>query len=493
MGQIPLTNTVNVTVTGTPQGLGEFNTNSICLFTNEQPLSVEPYIWAVNAQDIINEYGSDSKTAKMAIALFSPSQNLRTGNGQVLVFPYNGVDATFSTAITVAIDEAKIGTIKTVANGQLTINIDGQDYIANNLNFSAISQIDDIVTVLQSIGLDCDIAVVETNKIQFKSRLAGATGNVTLKATENATGTDIYTANYLDGANAMVLTGTNTSGSSLVDAIPQAEEVGYFGGIITSQICDNATIVANATYIETTDHIYFEGMTSLKNIANLGASIQSATLTKTRLIAYSMGGGIGTKRAVSAYTTVAQSSNYSGDNTALTMNLKELTGIEPDANLSQTYYNLAKLHGVDIFGSTEGLSCVYSFTNGDYTDEVTNTLWLKKALEVSGFNYLRKTNTKIPQTEAGMTGLKNAYETRCIQGVRNGTIGVGLEWADSVPFGNPEDFLRNIREKGYYIYSLPIAKQQQAEREERIAPVVQIAVKLSGAIHRSNVIVNIQK
>lgn len=493
MGQIPLTNTVNITVTDAPKGLGEYNTNSVCLFTNEQPLSVEPYIWATNAQDIINEYGSDSKTAKMAIALFSPSQNLRTGNGQVLVFPYNGVDATFSTSITVAIDEAKIGTLKTVANGELTLNIDGQDYVAKNLNFSAISQVDDVVTVLKAVGLDCDILVVDTNKIQFRSRLAGATGNVTLKATENVTGTDIYTANYLDGANAIALTGSNASGTKLVDVIPQAEEVGYFGGILTAQICDNATIIESSTYIEATDHIYYEGIASLKNISNLGASIQSASLTKTRLVAYSMSGAIGAKRAIASYCSIAQSSNYSGTNTALTMNLKELAGIVADTNLSQTYYNLAKQYGVDIFGSTEGLSCVYSFSNGDYTDDVTNTLWFKKALEVSGFNYLRKTNTKIPQTEAGMTGLKNAYESRCIQGVRNGVIGVGLKWNDSIPFGDPADFARNIEEKGYFIYSLPIAEQQQAEREERIAPVVQIAFKLSGAIHSSNVIVNIQK
>ena len=117
---------------------------------------------------------------------------------------------------------------------------------------------------------------------------------------------------------------------------------------------------------------------------------------------------------------------------------------------------------------------------------------MKKALEVSGFNYLRKTNTKIPQTETGMTGLKNAYETKCVQAVRNGLSAPG-KWNDSIPFGNPEDFLRNIEEKGYYIYSTPIAQQSQAEREQRIAPLVQIAVKLAGAFHGSNVIINVQR
>ena len=65
-GQIALSNTINITLASAPSGLKEYSTNSIVLLTNEQPLSSEPYIWAVNAQDVINEYGSDSLTAKMA-------------------------------------------------------------------------------------------------------------------------------------------------------------------------------------------------------------------------------------------------------------------------------------------------------------------------------------------------------------------------------------------------------------------------------------------
>ncbi len=491
-GNIALSNTISITLADTPSGLGEYNTNTICLFSNEQPLSVEPYIWAVNADDIINEYGANSLTAKMAIGLFSPSQNLRTGRGQVLVFPYAGVNATSATLTTQAITAEVIQAFQSVANGDLTIEIDGQDYVASKLNFSAISQVDDIVTVLNNIGLDVDIEVVETNKIQFKSRNQGTNSGVVLKDTPEGTGSDLYVPTLLNGANVTTVAGTNASGTTLSEAIAQAEEIGYFGGILTTQICDNDTIIANATYINGKDHIYYETTNSLKNIGVLGAEIQSATLTKTRLMAYTSKGAEGAKQAIATYATVAQSVNYSGLNTVLTMNLKELAGITPDTNLTQTYYNLAKQYGVDIYGSTEGLSCVYSFDNGDYTDEATTDLWFKKALEVRGFNYLRQTNSKIPQTESGMIGLKSAYEQACIQGVRNGSF-AGGEWNGAIPFGDPEDFARNIREVGYFIYSLPIAKQAQAEREDRIAPVVQIACKRSGAFHSSDVIVTIQR
>ena len=54
-GNIALSNTINISLQKTPSGLGEFNTNNIYLFTNEKPLSVKPYIWAISEDYIINE------------------------------------------------------------------------------------------------------------------------------------------------------------------------------------------------------------------------------------------------------------------------------------------------------------------------------------------------------------------------------------------------------------------------------------------------------
>lgn len=489
MGEIALTNTINVSLSGTPSGLGEFSTNTILLASNETPLNADPYIWAVNAQDVINAYGTDSVTAKMARALFTPDRNLRTGKGQVLVVPYTATNATSANTKTIAITATIISALKLLSSADLTLGIDGADYHVKGMNFTSINTVADIVKVLSAQNLDCDIEVVDTNKIQFTSRRVGLTDSVIeLKATTTPDGTDIYGASYLDGANQVTTAGVNATGTKLKDVVSLAESYGYFGGILTTQKCENDLIVENATAIQGLDHIYFEATKSLKNIAVLGASLKSASLRKTRLNAYSGD----EKLEIATYASIACSSNYSGTDTALTMNLKELAGVPADLNLNQTYYTSAKTNGVDIYGSTCGLSAVYSFSNGAYTDEVTMDLWLKKALEVAGFNYLRKTNTKIPQTEAGMTGLKNAYIQVLEQGVRNGCIGVDNQWNDSIPFGDPETFQDNIKQLGYYIYSIPVAEQAQTERENREAPLIQIAVKRSGAIHSSNVLVTVQ-
>jgi len=108
--------------------------------------------------------------------------------------------------------------------------------------------------------------------------------------------------------------------------------------------------------------------------------------------------------------------------------------------------------------------------------------------------YKKFTDLAIPYKNVRMcTGLKNAYVQVAQKGVRNGILGQGLTWNGSIPFGDPEDFQRNIEENGYYIYSLPIAQQSQEDREDRIAPICQIALKYSGAFHESQLIGTIQR
>jgi hypothetical protein len=51
------------------------------------------------------------------------------------------------------------------------------------------------------------------------------------------------------------------------------------------------------------------------------------------------------------------------------------------------------------------------------------------------------------------------------------------------------DLIRNIADFGYYIYSQPVSQQLQAQRQNRVAPLVQIGVKFAGAIQSVNGII----
>lgn len=485
--QVPLSYTINVSLAMTPAGLADFNTNSIAIFSNEAAGFSEPYQAYITPSAVASDFGSNSLTAKMANALFTPVPNFRTGGGMLYIFPFGGVNGTAGTFTTPDIS-ANLTAFKSVSDGSLSITIDSNANIVSGLNFTNINTISDIVDVLKSKNLDVYIEAVG-NTIKFTSKRFGTDSTVEISTITGGSAVDISGTDYLKAATGTEVTGTNASGETLAEAVAAAQKQVYFGGVLSTQYVDDATLLANSSAIQALDCVYYEAIASLKDISGIGADIKAAGNGKTRTLAYSLEGG---KVAIATYATIANSVNYSGVNTANTLNLKTLTGVLPDTGLSDTYVLAANTNGVDIYGNTGGLSVVYSNDNNGYTDDIENQLWFKKAIEVAGFNYLRQTNTKIPQTEAGMAGLKNAYAQVCEQGIRNGVIGAGA-WNSTIPFGDPEDFKRNIAEKGYYIYSIPVAQQAQTEREQRKAPVVQIAIKMSGAFHFSDVIITVER
>lgn len=486
--EVPVSYTVNVSIAATPSGLAEYNTNNIAIFTNEPANFSETYRAYLDASGVEADFGTNSLTYKMANKLYAPVPNFVTGGGNLYVFPFGGVDATVATFTTADIS-ANITAFKSVSNGAINITIDGTATEINGLNFTTVKTIADIVTVLKKANLDVNIEA-SGNTIVFTSRTAGSTSEIDIN-TITGTGTDISTSSYLNATAGTATTGANASGKTLSAAVARALKEVYFGGVLTTQITDDTTRKANATAIQALDCVYYDNLQALADIATLGAAIKGAGNSKTRTLAYSVSQELG-KLAIAGYASIAKSVNYSGTDTANTLNLKTITGLTGDPCLNDTYVLAAANNGVDIYGNTGGLSCVYSNDNNGYTDDVEANLWHKKATEVAGFNYLRQTNTKIPQTEAGMTGLKTAYASVCEQARRNGTVAPGA-WKGSVPFGDPETFKRNIEETGYYIYSIPVALQNQTEREARKAPVVQIAIKRSGALHFSQVIINVQR
>lgn len=88
----------------------------------------------------------------------------------------------------------------------------------------------------------------------------------------------------------------------------------------------------------------------------------------------------------------------------------------------------------------------------DYFDNPYSDLALKFALETAGFNFLRQTNTKVPQTEQGMNGLKMLMPK-----FASGLFVTAALLRDLGLLQNAlaiTNFDQNILTKGYYVYKL---------------------------------------
>ena len=221
----------------------------------------------------------------------------------------------------------------------------------------------------------------------------------------------------------------------------------------------------------------------------LSASNQSSA----RMFLYTLGGTyLAARTALAAAIGRGMSTDFTGSNTTLTMQMKDLVGVLPDPGITQTTYNTCQTLGVDVFTSVQGLAKYWSNggPNGYFFDNVYNLEWLVFALQVALFNVIAETSTKIPQTEAGIALLRSAAISVLQQAVTNGYLAPGT-WTSPDTFGNPVVFKNNILQLGFYVYTAPLSQQSAADRAARKAPLMQIAGKEAGAVQSVNVLLEI--
>lgn len=497
--QIPITAVVSASAITPQAGLEPLKLSTILLLTDEEPVQTmaDSYMITRTATAASNAFGTNSEVAAQVNAIYSQQPNILANNGYVIIAPFqnNGTSATAGTLTTVDLSD-NLQTILAVTNGDLTVTVDGTDQELTALDFSGADSLAGIAEVINN-DLTGAVVSVENNTLVFTSDTTGASSSVTISATSGAT-TDLYDAEYFNGADATAVAGADATGEieTLAEAINRLAGEIYFEGIITTRAALNDEYIAASTAVEALQNRIL--MLPIANESGLNdIAVTVANNPKTRPVMYLTGETAEDKAKnarifAAAYLSRGLAVNYSGSNTTLTMNLKTLNGIPADTQISETILENAKSAGVDCYPSIEGLAKVQSFKHGNmYFDQVTNLIWFVNSLQREVFNVLATTGTKVPQTEPGLELIRGAIRSVCNQAVTNGYVAPGV-WNSPDTFGDYDDFHRNIEEFGFYDYHQPVAEQAQSEREMRQAPVWQIAAKESGAVHSANILVYVE-
>ena len=285
-------------------------------------------------------------------------------------------------------------------------------------------------------------------------------------------------------------------------AILRMKDIVYFYGVLIDTelgTTDASAFALLAAYCQSVNKMFFYCSSTIADLlpGSVLDLVRQATQTNTRCFyhgnALLNGANVQqTQMFAAAYAGRALSTDFSGSRTASTMHLKQLVNILPDNTLNGTYLLQAQTAGVDVYVNLSGYSCLFTSGTNWFFDEVYNDAWLEFALQTNGFNFLAGSSTKIPQTEEGMVGLKDAYRKAAVAAIVNGVAAPG-SWTSPDTFGDAASLRKNIADIGYYIYSSPVADQSSANRAARKAPLIQIAIKRAGAIHSSNVLVLINE
>ena len=482
---ISINNVVNVSLSSVSASLSEYNVGNLMIVTDETPTILNPsdiMIYA-DSSSVASDFGSGSKVSDQANIVFAQSPNILASGGRLLVGRLKDISATSGfEALTGDID---IDALKLISDGCIDISVDGVSTQVENLDFTSVETKEGVYNVLSTglSGVSGIVTSVKEGIFVITSASTGSSSSVVLSA-GTGTGTDISTA--LDIANDQQVTGTDTRPETPTETFRRLFGSTYFGGFIYLPTLSDSDFITLAKAVQTKNCMMFKGVSTIEEVTSgIGYLVKDQGLSHTRIL-YS------SQDIATAYASVLLATNYRGSSTAKTMHLKTLSGVSADDSITDTVLNVLASNGVDSYLYVAGLPKVWTTSANTYSDEVLNQIWFANSIEVAGFNCLAQTNTKIPQTEYGMSLLKSAYETICQQAVNNGVIGAG-KWSISQTFGDPSVFKSAISSYGYYIYSAPISSQSQADREDRKAPLVQIAIKLTGAIHSTDVIILVNR
>lgn len=470
--QLSLTNVINISVSAAQAGVGDYNTSNLAIFSSDPydsgSFGALGYKIYLSPQEVATDFGTSSQTYAEAVAIFSQKPNILAGNGYLVIIP-----------LTVEVQDYTLSGIP--ASGSFTLSYLGNPTatIAWNDNAAAIQ------AKLRAVaGLENVVVTGSLSSELFHISFQGVYGDIGLLT---AGGSGLSTS----APAAITITPTQaTAGEKLDAAITRTQGLVQYFGLMTMAIIPQADMLAAAALVQTLNKIAFF-------VSNDPASVQvggyldllrSGSLTQSRGLFYGDNSNSAALNMMAAYAGRALSTNFAGSNTTETMHLKDLSSIQPDPSMTQTLLTLCQAAGADVYVSLQGVPKVFCSGKNSFFDQVYNLQWFVGALQVAGFNFLAQSSTKVPQTENGVDGLKNAYRQVCEQAVTNQYSAPGT-WNSSTTFGNQSDFLQNITQRGYYIFSQPISKQLQTQREARQAPIIQIALKEAGAIHSSSVIV----
>ncbi|MBO5927382.1 MAG: DUF3383 family protein [Clostridia bacterium] len=502
--QIPLTYVVNVSTVSAGQGLEPLQLGTILLLTDDEPVNAlsGDYILSRTASTIMNAFGTESTTAKMANAIFSQTPNILNAGGYVVVAPYKEdviqTPATSGTLTTVDLSE-KLTALLAVTAGDLTVTVDGGTPQAlTNINLTQAQDLNGIAAVLDEAIEGATVTAVN-DALVFTSETTGTTSSVAISETVSSV-SDLYGSDYLNGASAIAAPGQAAvlGPETTAQAIARLSQQIYTEGILTTRTISDLEAIDASNLVEgMPNNILFLTDISTSTLVSGGLFNTIQNNKNTRKLLYLTGGSSDDIRAnaklfAAAFASRGLSVNYGGSNSTITMTYKDLAGVPVDTNISETILAQCEAIGADVYCSIEGLAKVISFKQGGlYFDQLANQIWLRTTVQTTVANLLFTTRTKIPQTTQGVNTIVNAINAVLNQGVINGMIAAG-EWNSPDTFGVYADFMRNIRTQGYYVYFTPLAEQSQADREARKCPVISIAVKEAGAIESANIIIYLE-
>jgi hypothetical protein len=389
-------------------------------------------------------------------------------------------------------EEQTLATWTAITAGAFKVTVDGTLKTVSSLNFSAVTNLNGVATAINAV-LTGAVCAWDGSRFTITSSTTGAASTVAY-AVSPSSGTDISAMLKLTSATATGVVDGIAAETPLecVTALADMSPAWYGVEFAASTQPTDDQAVAVAAFIEAATLTRICGWT-ITDTRVMDSTYTSDLASRLKALGYNRSTCqySPNPHAVASQFGRAFSVNWNANRSAITLMYKQEPGIVAQ-NLTETQANTLKAKHCNVYASYDNGTAILEngvMSGGAFFDEIHGLDWLGDAGSKALWNVLYQSSTKVPQTDPGQTRLINAWASVMREAVNNGLVAPG-QW-NAEGFGQLET--GQYLPEGFYIYSQPMAAQDQSVREQRIAPPIQIAAKLAGAIHETDTIINVNR
>jgi len=361
------------------------------------------------------------------------------------------------------------------------------------MDFTGITNLNGAATILSN-ALSGGSVWFDGTRFNVQSISSGAASTITY-ASSAGSGSDVSGPLRLTQATGASIPVNGIAAETAVQcAVALRARPEWYGlqFAVTTALTD-ADYVEVAEFIEGCDPVSIFGFTS-QNTQALDITVANDIFSQMKALGYTR--TFGQFSSSSAYASASMygrafTTDFEASDTVITLKFKQEPGVSGEiltetqaASLNFKRANVFVYYSNDVAIIQQGVMC-----SGMFFDERHATDWLANRIQTDLFNVLYTAPSKIPQTNQGIHILVATVENSIQQGVVNGMIAPG-QW-NAPGFGQIK--YGQMLPKGFYVWAPLVESQPQAIREARIAPTIQAGIKLAGAVHFANVIVNVNR
>lgn len=483
---------VNVDIYLSPKAVPRRNFGVLCVAGDSDVISgLERIRYYTTLDAIADDFGLDASEYKAAELYYSQTPKpVSMAIGRWLQSATPGI-------LRGGAATSEIDPWKAITDGAMKIEVDGVEASLTTLNFSSATNMNGVASVisaaLTSAGQSGATCTWDGGKFIIETKATGTSAFMGY-ATSPAAGTDISSMTGLTQAKALPLIPGYAAETPAECAAKLADVSGEWYGFMfaADATITDEQLIDVSKFIEGSSKSRIHGVTCTDArmldstfTTDIGSKLKELGLNRS-VVQYSANPYAAASLFGRAFTV-----NFNGNKTTITLKFKQQPGVVAET-LTESQAKTLENKNVNVFVNYDNDTAILQegvVSSGAFFDEIHGLDWLQNALQTAIWNLKYQSKTKIPQEEDGVTQIIARMVT-VLDGARtNGLVGPGTWNADG--FGQLLD--GDYLPKGYYIYSQPIDDQAQSEREQRKAPPCQVAVKLAGAIHFTNVMVNVNR